>query len=267
METLIRRRSSRPKIKIILSSLAATSAVVLAVREAPVVRHWVDEMQQRLHSRIASAMRLNEVIWEEEGSTNLSHRVLKENLWSVSGLKLGQEILTVDLADLEKKLLTIPWIESVQIQKKLPSTILVKYTTHHARALGMRKNRLWSVSATGQWIAPLEQFTPDLPVLANEVTLPVELLWLDALEQQLASQGILVHEINLSQSSGMSALIELKYHSRSARMVLRALGRPEPMALSRLKRVVQYLIKNNILVSAIDLRPGKKVVVNVGKRP
>jgi cell division protein FtsQ len=219
--------------------------------------------------RISSMMLLEQVVWEEVGSTNLSAQVTKDLMWEASGLRLGQEMLGIDLNDLEKRLLSIPWVESAQIQKKLPSTLLVRYTVHHARAIGLRQGRPWKISSTGLWVAPVASGPAmDLPVLTGADTLGMELRWLDALERELNGPLLQIHEVNFSASSGkLTAIAELQFSSQSAKVRVLASGAPAQDTLNRLNRVVQYLIKNNILVSTIDLRPGKKVVVNVGKRP
>lgn len=219
--------------------------------------------------------RLEEVAWEETGSTNLSSKVSKNALWRSSGLKIGESLLTLDLAVLEKKLLELPWVESVRLQKKLPSQLVVEYTVHEARALAAKNNRVWFISSEGRWIAPLEKGAPqdsDLPFFADASSVENQLLWLESLEADLNPYLLQVHELRLVErpllehASQMQAIVELKYSSRSAKISLLAQERPQMESLNRLKHVVQYLIKNNILVSSLDLRSGQKVVVNVGKR-
>ena len=257
--------SYRSNIKVLSLSLATIAAVALTIGERTRVRSFIDDGR----SRISRMMLLQEATWEEIGASNLSVRVSKEQLNNVSGLKTGQEMLQIDLDELEARLLTIPWIESVQIQKKLPSTISVRYTVHYAHALGLRKGKLWSISSLGHWIAPLAKGEVlDLPVLSNEDTIPLEMLWLDALETELGTHLLQIHEIGFqAASSKLTALLELQYQSQTLKISLAASGKPMQEQLTRLKQVVQYLIKNNILVSSVDLRLGKKVVVNVGKRP
>ena len=258
----------RPNIKVLSLSLATILAVALAYGERSRMQSFIQEGR----SRISHMMLLDQVLWEEVGASNLSARVSKEQLTAASGLKNGQEMLQIDLAELESRLMTLPWIESVQIQKKLPSTISIRYTVHYAHALGLRKGKLWLISSFGHWIAPFNALARgevlDLPILANEDSIPLEMLWLDALETELGSHLLQIHEINYQPSnSKLTALLEIQYQSQALKISLTAGGKPAPEPLTRLKQVVQYLIKNNILVSNVDLRLGKKVVVNVGKRP
>lgn len=279
METRIRRGPRGPKaprgrkLRVYALSLAGAAALALTLtqghRVTSVVETASDRLTKNISSRISSVLKLDQVVWEEVGSTNLSHKVTQELLWSMSDLKIGQEMLKIDLKALESRLLGVPWIESVQLQKKLPSTLHVKYTVHHARALGLKKSKLWSVSSHGSWIAPVgAESAVDLPLLVGESTVDQELLWLDTLEKELGALLHQVHEVNFApETSKLTALIELRFTSQPLKISLVANGMPTPESINRLRRVVQYLIKNNILISTIDLRPGKKVVVNVGRSP
>lgn len=255
----------RSNIKVWSLSLAAIAVLAVGFGEQARVRGFINDGR----SRISRMMLFHEANWEEIGASNLSARVSKEQLVRVSGLKDGQEMLQIDLGELESRLMAIPWLESVQIQKKLPSTISIRYTVHHAHALSLRKGKLWSISTFGHWIAPLERGEVlDLPVMINEESMAFEILWLDALETELGAHLLQIHEVGYQMAnSRATAILELQYQSQALKISLVASGKPMQEQLTRLKQVVQYLIKNNILVSSVDLRLGKKVVVNVGKRP
>jgi cell division septal protein FtsQ len=272
METRIRQRKNQipsRRIKRVVVLGVASTILVVALLQMP--RVPMPGWSARISGRISQMMKLDQVVWEEVGSTNLSGRITKPLLWDMSGLKVGDEMLGINLDDLERKLTSVPWIESLQIQKKLPSTLIVKYTAYHARALGLRKNKIWTISTSGKYIAQVSSTDPtlDLPLLANEANTEIEMQWLDTLEKEMYPYLVQVQEINVlaGKTDKTTVLFDLKYPSQIAKISLTSLSKPQPQTISRLKRVVQYLIKNNILVSNIDLRPGKKVVVNVGKRP
>lgn len=242
-----------------------------------------ENVKESFFKKAGKWVKLEEIVWQESGSTNLSSKVSKNQLLHASGLNLGDSLLALDLAETEKKILNVPWIESVRLQKKLPSQLVIDYTVHEARALGIRGNRVWFISSEGRWIAPIEKGAPqdsDLPFLADAARVESQLLWLETLEADLNPYLLQVHELRLvdrpllerprSESSSnfmqMQAIVEIKYASRSAKISLLAQEKPQVDSLNRLKHVVQYLIKNNILVSSLDMRSGQKVVVNVGKR-
>ncbi|MEW6058200.1 MAG: FtsQ-type POTRA domain-containing protein [Bdellovibrionota bacterium] len=273
MERQIRRARQLNKRNLVISVASLVLAGLAVWRGSELASKMSQKLEEggkNLTSQISTRLRVQEVVWEETGTTNSSHRVSRNLLAAMSEIEAGQEMLSIDLSALEKKILRIPWIESIQIQKKLPSTLLVRYTTHHVRALGLRKNRLWSISSTGNWIAPLEsQHAFDLPVLVNESTLSEQLEWLGALENALKPKILQVHEVGFDKGkqNKLTALVEMTYSSQRVKIAVVAEGLPNDESLGRLRRVVHYLIKNNILVSKIDLRPGKKVVVNVGKGP
>lgn len=255
------------------AGMAVVGLVVLAILEGPWIYGSIALKLQRFceahfSRKISSLMRLQEVSWEELGTSNLSYRAPSTLLWDVSGLRIGQEILAIDLKELEKKLLAVPWLESVHIQKMLPATLRVRYVIYQARALAVRKGRLWLISASGKWIAPVDagvgEVLLDLPVLSNEDTIQRELAWLDALEREAPANVAAIHEINLlTAASKMTAVVELKYGSRARKVNVIALDKPQPEGLTHLKRVMEYVVKNGIEVSAIDIRPGTRVIVNV----
>lgn len=255
------RARRRNRFKVLAFSVASVLAVFFSVAKGP-----------NLAKQIGNVMRLEQVEWEEVGSTNLSKLVTKDMLRKAGELTKGEEMLPIDLGELETKLRAVPWIESVYIQKKLPSTLYIRYTTHNARAIALRKGKLWTLSSAGQWIAPLGKLHLDLPVIisgAQSDQVALALKWLETLETGFKNQIPQVHELNISgdKFTKISVLVDLKYPSTTTKITLRALEEPTPESLARLKRVVQYLIKNNILVSTIDLRTSKKVVVNVGRKP
>src|SRR4051812_36157974 len=117
MERRIRYRRKRVQIniKLLAGSFVTLVAVVLTIFEGPHLENAFTQTRTRISSKISSMMRLENVEWQELGSTNLSRFVNKELLWNVSGLKLGQEILPIDLTEIEKRLVAIPWVESIQL--------------------------------------------------------------------------------------------------------------------------------------------------------
>lgn len=259
------RHGRNQRFKVIAISFVSFCALLLSITKAP-------QLAKSISQQFTSRMRLEQVEWEEVGATNLSRLITRDLLWKTSALKIGDELFSLNLDELDARLRTIPWLESIQIQKKLPSTLVVRYTVHHARATATRKGKLWTISESGQWIAPLGSLSLDLPIVIGAThteSAALALAWLDALEQRLSAQFGQVHEVNALalKSKRLSLLVDLKYSSRAEKVTLVVLDEPREVDLNRLKSVVQYLIKNNILVSTIDLRPGKKVVVNVGKRP
>jgi len=283
METRIhRRRKTRwPNLntrKSIALSVVALCAVALSLRETRLAVETVgvklySTLTQPVTSRVSSLMKLDRVLWEEAAVTNLSDRISKDALLKVSGLKVGQEMLRIDLATIEKRLLSVPWIESVQIRKRLPSTIIIRYSLHQARSIGLKKGKPWIISPSGEWIAPVAQLGTDanaldLPLLVNSENIALELQWLSAIESHLREYIPNVHELNyVERADRVEALIELKYASQSHKLQLIGMSQPTEESIARLREVVRYLIKNTILVSTIDLRSGKKVVVKVQKRP
>lgn len=248
----------------------ALSAVTLLAMGGPFVLTKVRAVSSLVAAKISGAVHLERYECEQLGSSNLSALVNSERIRLASGVKVGDELLPLDLDHVEKKILSIPWIRTVQVKKQLPANLIVRYSLHQARAIVPRQSKPWIVSDTLEWIAPykkmIEAQTPtfsgvDLPVLVREETLVAELSWLEALEKQFT-----VHEVSVGNDGRVSAIVELKYTSHSTKVVVVGFGNPHLHQLERLRSVASYLVKNNIIVSSIDLRGGKKVVVNIGKR-
>ena len=199
-------------------------------------------------------------------------------LGKTSERRRGQPLFETPLAEIEKKLMTIPWLKSVRIQERLPSGLFIQYETHQAKAIGLREHKPWLLSAEGYWIAPASASELDLPVLSGFESREDAVDWLGTFEKIFNEKVLQVHEVTATHlhegpAIKIQALVEMRYRhpvgGQAAKVLVIAdagAGSSRDKMFIRLKRVIQYLIKNNILVSTIDLRAGQKVVVNVGKR-
>ena len=282
LKTRERSSSKSPKRFFTISLVASFAACVALLSTTDYAR----EMQNKIKHRLFGRFTLHQVEWREIGDGNLKAFVTPELLWKVSELKKDMPLIDIDLADLEKKLKTIPWIESVDIQKHLSLGIAVQYKTHRARAVVIQNRRPWLFSESGTAIAAVEpsdlagnSFLIDLPVLTGFQDAEQALQWLGLLEGFTKSSEIAgraeVHEIAQYRHE-IRGLIALRYRNQNVKANVIFLNtdpngefkNPDEIAkeITRLKKTVQYLINNNILVSSFDLRTGQKVVVNVGKR-
>lgn len=278
--TFRRRRAGRAvALKLGLAGAAFLALAVAVWLRGPSVASEARGFVSRfIFGRVLSRFTLHELEWREIGAGNLSPCVSEELLWKTSGLRKGQPLFETPLAEIEKKLMTIAWLKSVRIQERLPSGLFIQYETHQAKAIGLRERKPWLLSAGGQWIAPALAHELDLPVLSGFESMEDAVAWLGAFEKVFSEEALQVHEITATHlrevgATKIQALVELRYRHpigvQAAKALVIADGGAGPSRdpmLIRLKRVIQYLIKNNILVSTIDLRAGQKVVVNVGKR-
>ena len=310
----MRHGASRRIFKITFPILTIFSIIGLAIA----LSSDVEALISKSYDQVSGAMILHEIIWQEAGSTNLSSQVTPRLLEQASGLKAGQEILKTDLLVVENKLRSVPWIESVEIQKRLPSTIAIKFSIYQARAITVRRGKPWLVSGDGHYIAELARVTHltpqniqsqqeqpflaigplagsaggasggsldssisgsngiqahsngnsslnNLPVLMTDTTLFDQLRWLDSLERDLSPLLLEVHEVYLDRYGVLTAIIDVNYRQYSAKTSITAFSKVSALSMVRLRRVLRYLVENGIVGTSIDLRPGKKVVVNVAK--
>src|SRR5689334_22168556 len=102
------------RMKIFFVSAAFSSFVFLSVFKIPT-------LIERGRRQIYALMTIEDIQWEETGASNLSFMVTRALLLKKSGLATGQELLSVNLENVEKKLRAIPWINTLEIQKRLPS--------------------------------------------------------------------------------------------------------------------------------------------------
>ena len=256
------RNIKKNRVKTALLSAASLALVVaLCIHVTP--------MGAKLIRKTASHFKLEEVEWKEVGQSNLSHKITNELLWKTSALVKSQPLFEIKLDELEKRILTLPWISSVQIQTRLTSGLSVQYEVFQASAIGLRDHKPWLISSDAKWITTLEAGDwkmADLPLIDGINDLKEALSWLQSFDRSMSSQGMQVHEITMNSTKNI--LSEIQYRGQTVKLTIylpNADDAKQDRVFNRLKQVVQYLIKNNILVSSIDLRAGQKVVVNVGK--
>ncbi len=207
---------------------------------------------------------LKHIEWNETRATNLSKYIHKNLLLEKSELRQNDKLLDLDLEKVEKKLTQIPWLDQVQFQKKLPSTLVINFTPHHAKAFALKNQKIWLISESGKWIS--EGNPEQLPFLVNPQTIQEELQWVQALES--IHSIFQVHEVSFSlEQKKLRALVELTYTSQTAKIWITALGLPHQTSLDQLEQVSQYLIKHNLFIHNLDMRFSQKIVVNVAKHP
>ncbi len=240
------------------------------------------KLQDQFAKKFLTRFKLLNIEWTEQGSSNLSFKINSDYLWKMSQLKKGDPLFEINLDDLENRILKIPYIQSIQIQKHLSMGLAVQYKVYQAKAIATKNNRPWIVSTEGKWISPVEggnSYPLDIPFLSGFDSLESALNWLKNFEKICATEGLIqkiqIHEIN-KVGQDIFALLQFKYSIQTLKVQIifpdqeRLMDKNLPLEkdklFGRLQKTIQYLIKNNILVSRIDLRAGQKIVVNVGKR-
>ncbi len=277
-------------------ALTLKISVALAAALAFYLTVDLDYASQLATEELSDHLRIDEIEVVEEGSANLSRLVIREDVVKASGIRPGREILKADLDEAAKGIAGIPWIKAVTLSKRLPSKIRIEYSVHHARAIVVRNKVPWLVTAAGVYIAPAADAalairpvpgqnqedavlsavskpiaSPmllaalDLPVVQGEARLMEAMNMIDILERDTSSRVLAVHEVRATDPGSLEALIEVNYGDGTVKITLRSWTLPQPLALARLKRILEYLVARRVYANAIDLRPGKKVIVSLAK--
>jgi cell division protein FtsQ len=98
-----------------------------------------------------------------------NNRISVGQVMEVAGLQLGQNTLSLDMAEVRDSLLGEPWIAQVTVKRVLPDRLAVRLTEREASFLVKSGKALHYASCDGRIIAPVEagRFV-SLPVLNPE---------------------------------------------------------------------------------------------------
>jgi cell division septal protein FtsQ len=97
-----------------------------------------------------------------------SRRTSQAEVLERAGVRLGDNLLALDVRAAEQRLLADPWNRSVRVARKLPSTLRVQLVEREALALASLDGGLFLVEASGEpFKAWDEGDVEDLPVLTG----------------------------------------------------------------------------------------------------
>ncbi len=83
-------------------------------------------------------------------------RVHTNEIMDTCRIKKGMNSLTVDLHEIERKLIKNPWIEYAGIKRELPDTIKIEIKERQPIFCAKKNNTLYYINARGEIIAPVE---------------------------------------------------------------------------------------------------------------
>src|SRR5688572_8524955 len=97
-----------------------------------------------------------------------SGRATEASVLEQAGIRLGDNLLALDIRAAEQRLLADPWNRSVRVARKLPSTLRVQLLEREALALASLDGNLFLVEASGEpFKAWQDGDVQDLPVLTG----------------------------------------------------------------------------------------------------
>lgn len=97
-----------------------------------------------------------------------ARRATEQGVLKTAGVRLGDNLLALDIQATEQRLLGDPWNQSVRVTRKLPHTLRVELVEREALALASLDGTLFLVEASGDpFKAWQEGDVDDLPVLTG----------------------------------------------------------------------------------------------------
>jgi cell division protein FtsQ len=206
-----------------------------------------------LHATLKSAFVVRSIVFS--GNTRLSD----DELRTFSGLKGGENLLTLSGPALARKMAESRWIESVSIRKELPNRIILKINEARPFALLDMKGRLFLVDSRGTMLERLKESTvPFLPVISGNPFSEKE-AFSEAIRFAMA-----IKDTGISAQKDHVEIIAHKPEDLAANLdgILVKIGTGDyEEKLARLIQVENEIRKRQIPVDYIDLRFANKVVV------
>ncbi|NPB09377.1 MAG: FtsQ-type POTRA domain-containing protein [Thermodesulfobacteria bacterium] len=98
----------------------------------------------------------------------MESRVSKEEIVELAGLHLGQNIFSLDLEEVRKRIEAHPWVARAFVSRKLPDTIFIRVEEEQPVAMVSFKKEVFLVNAQGRLFAPATaQLMKELPALTG----------------------------------------------------------------------------------------------------
>jgi len=95
-------------------------------------------------------------------------RKTDDQIERLGSVKLGDNVFAVDTNQVERKLLTDPWIKQVKVSRVLPSTLRIELEEREVGALASIGEHLYLITKSGEPFKEVEEGDPyDLPVVTG----------------------------------------------------------------------------------------------------
>lgn len=165
------------RLAVICGSAAAGIALVAGGAAWLTVNGWVDRQVASLdRAFVATSADLGFTV--ERVLADGRNETTSSQILSTIGVQLGEPIFSVDLEAARARLLTLPWVATATIERRLPDTLYVRITEAAPLALWQQQQRLHLLGSDGRVIdgAAIERFAnllvvvgPDAPEHAGEL--------------------------------------------------------------------------------------------------
>ncbi|MBI2026814.1 MAG: FtsQ-type POTRA domain-containing protein [Deltaproteobacteria bacterium] len=199
---------------------------------------------------------------------NKIQKVSRETVLELAGLTPTVNILSLNLKEVETKILQNPWVLKVEIYRILPHKLKVQIEEKKILSVLKKGKELYYIDLRGEMIKKVaSEEGLNYPVITSSASGEEEMqyfekaLWLlKNTSQSFYLNASKISEIHLQESKGLM-VVSLPHSTRIK------LGIDDFVKkLTRLEKVCEDLQKRNIIASEIDLNFKKNVVVKVRKR-
>ncbi|MBI5535290.1 MAG: FtsQ-type POTRA domain-containing protein [Deltaproteobacteria bacterium] len=144
-----------------------------------------------------------------------------EQIAAAAGLKIGNNIFSIDLESARVRILQDPWIEKAMVRRKLPSTITVEVTEREASAAVVVGTEIYLCTHDGELFKTIEpgdpsnlvvitgltseQVSDDRPGSVKRIRAALDLMM--DYEQRGPSKRLALEEINLAQDGTVRLVV------------------------------------------------------------
>ena len=147
------KSTPRTALSVLLSGLTLVGLSALLVATVVTGRHYL------LHSpRFAVAA----------VEISPTHHVTTERLRSLSGVQLGQNLISLDTSDVAERLRREPWLRKIHVEKRLPSQLKIVVSEFEPAAL-VALDSIYMITADGEVFrrAMPTDYDPKLPIVTG----------------------------------------------------------------------------------------------------
>ena len=192
---------------------------------------------------------------QEVRLTGMIHTPVAQAM-AVTGVQKGDNLLSINLNRIQQQMESLPWIRSVRVKRKFPSTLLIRVVEKVAVGMGRKQDQLVLLDEYGMVIKPVEvQDTLVTPIVvpARGHNQAAQVVWLINL---LAKHGWLRDRI--SEAVGLPGGRWTLYTKKGVKLLFSKQTDQEMRLLQRLQD--QYAILDR-KISQVELRiPGRAAV-------
>lgn len=150
--TILKRRAGKTARVVYYAKRGGLACLVLALTsfgfQKLVNSEWYIAKKERtaesFHARTANAgLRVRGFLIDGRYHTT------REELMAATGIRKDESIFTYDLAEIQKRVVSLPWVKTATVERRLPDTIYINLVERAPVALYQKNNKLTLVDAEG----------------------------------------------------------------------------------------------------------------------